>query len=142
MAYKDRQTEINEAIQAGNAAISALNDAERYLSSARTWGFIDMFGGGLLSGLIKHSKLDEAERCMNRARENVLRFRDELEDVSCCTDIAVNFDTFSRVIDLFCDNILVDFMIQDKIAKSLQSVRDARSQIGMAMQKLAYMSSY
>jgi hypothetical protein len=63
----DWNREIEEAIQAGKTALQALDDAERNISSARSFGVWDMLGGGFLSSMLKHSKMDEAQRCMERA---------------------------------------------------------------------------
>ena len=37
------------------------------LKSARGWGMIDLFGGGLLTDMVKHSKMNDASRCMEDA---------------------------------------------------------------------------
>lgn len=66
----DREKEIREAVQAGQRALISLNDAERYLDSAGGWGLWDMFGGGFLSSMIKHSKMDDAQRSMEKLNMN------------------------------------------------------------------------
>ena len=43
--------EIREAIDAADNALDHLRSARRYLDSAGNWGLLDMFGGGLISGL-------------------------------------------------------------------------------------------
>jgi hypothetical protein len=34
---------------------------------ARSFGVWDLLGGGFISSMMKHSKMDEAQRCMERA---------------------------------------------------------------------------
>jgi hypothetical protein len=59
MAYYDAERERQEAVRAGERALDSLRDAEHFLGSARLWGIVDLFGGGGLSGLLKHSKIHE-----------------------------------------------------------------------------------
>ena len=46
--------EIQEAIQAGVAALRALENAESDLSGAENWGIWDVAGGGILATFAKH----------------------------------------------------------------------------------------
>ena len=57
----DHAKEIREARAAGERALDCLYAARDQLSSARNWGVVDLLGGGLISGLMKHSKLENAE---------------------------------------------------------------------------------
>lgn len=66
---KDRNTEIREAIDAGNRALDALDEALGHLKTARGLGVWDMLGGGFLSSLLKHSKWTRPRRlCSRRSR--------------------------------------------------------------------------
>ena len=47
MGY-DIEKEKREAIEAGQRALSSLRTAEENLNSAKNWGLVDMFGGGIL----------------------------------------------------------------------------------------------
>ena len=55
MSY-DFEKERNEAILAGERALDSLRAARDELNSAGNWGIVDLLGGGLISGLVKHSK--------------------------------------------------------------------------------------
>ena len=88
--------EIVEAISAADNALNHLNSARRYLNSAGTWGLLDLFGGGSISGLLKHSKMSDAEREIENARFALQRFSKELRDVSGYSSIHINeFLTFA-----------------------------------------------
>lgn len=60
MTY-DLEKEKREAIAAGNRALNSLRAAQENLSSAKNWGLWDMFGGGFISTVVKHSKMDRAQ---------------------------------------------------------------------------------
>ncbi len=53
--------ELSEAIQAGEQALSRLETVRSSLSSATNWGMADMFGGGMLTTMVKHSAMDRAK---------------------------------------------------------------------------------
>ena len=67
MAY-DFYKETQEAISAGERALSSLRNAQNELSSAKNWGLFDMLGGGFVSTLVKHGKMDNAKRYMEQAK--------------------------------------------------------------------------
>ena len=67
MAY-DFEKERNEAIAAGERALTSLRAAREELRSAGNWGLVDLFGGGMISGLVKHSKMGNAQRYMEQAK--------------------------------------------------------------------------
>ena len=55
------ELQINKAINITDQLINCLDDAERQLSSARNWGFLDILGGGLITDIIKNSKLGKCK---------------------------------------------------------------------------------
>ena len=137
---KDKNTEIREAIDAGNRALSALEEAARHLQAARGLGLWDMLGGGFLSSLLKHSKMDDAQRAMNRAEQELRAFGRELADVQMSLDFQVNFDGMTQFFDMFCDNFFVDWMVQDQIVQAQEQVADARQRVWEAVQQLQFMT--
>lgn len=136
---KDKNTEIREAIDAGNRALSALEEASRHLQAARGLGLWDMLGGGFLSSLLKHSKMDDAQRAMNRAEQELRAFGRELADVQMYADIQLRFDSFTRFFDTFCDNFFVDWMVQSQILQAQDRVEEARQRVWEAVQQLQFL---
>lgn len=111
----DYQKECQEALDAGNRALNSLRNAKSCLDSARNWGIFDMLGGGLLSGLIKRSKIKDAQGLMNRARQDLKTFSRELDDVHMSGQLEVEINDFIGFADLLWDNFLIDWMMQDRI---------------------------
>ena len=52
----------------GEKALACLNRASKSLDSASGWGMLDIFGGGLISGLAKHHRIDEAQDALREAQ--------------------------------------------------------------------------
>lgn len=135
----DRDKEINEAIVAGERAINSLNDAEEFLSSAGGWGIWDMLGGGFISSMIKHSKMDDAQRSIERAQYELQNFSKELRDVQMNGAYQVNFDGFTKFIDVFCDNFFVDLMVQSKIREAQRNVAETKEKVKNIINQLKSM---
>jgi chromosome segregation ATPase len=58
--FNSDSKELQEAIQAGQAALNSLRQVSSELGSAANWGTWDMLGGGMISTMVKHSKIDSA----------------------------------------------------------------------------------
>lgn len=137
-ALRRQAKEIEEAIRAGRRADDSLTQVERSLDSAKGWGTWDMLGGGMIATAVKHSKMDEAEAGAQRAQRDLAAFRRELQDVSTSLGVTtVTVEGFMRFADYFFDGLIVDWAVQSKINRSLDSVKDARSQVGMLLSDLS-----
>lgn len=128
MAY-DLQIEKREAIAAGHRALDSLRAAQNDLNSAKNWGLFDMFGGGVISTMIKHSKMDTAKQNMDQAKYDLQNFSRELRDVSMSYNLEIETGDFLSFADWFFDSFFVDGMVQDRINK-------ARNQVAEAIQKV------
>lgn len=119
--------EINEAINAADDALYHLNRARKSLNSAGNWGMVDIFGGDLISGLVKHSKMGNAEREIEEAKLSLQRFSKELRDVSGYSSIHINdFLTFA---DFIFDGFLADIIVQSKISEAKRQCDKAIRQV-------------
>ncbi len=115
--------EIQEAVAAADNALVHLRSARKYLGSAGNWGLLDMFGGNLLTGIMKHSKIGNAEQEINNARYALQKFSRELRDVSGYSSVHINeFLTFA---DFFFDGFIVDILVQSKISEGKRQCDEA-----------------
>ncbi|MGY3717811.1 hypothetical protein ACWE42_20065 [Sutcliffiella cohnii] len=107
--------EYEEAIEAGNSTVLALNRALNELNSAKNWSTFDMFGGGIISTAMKHSRFDEAKRYIHQAQSRLRQFQEELLDIESHFD--ANFETGGLLTfaDYFFDGIIVDWIVHGKI---------------------------
>ena len=132
MNEKTRQ-EVREVREAGLNALDSLEKARKALDSARGWGVFDMLGGGMISSLIKHSKLGDAQRCIEQAQANLDEFRQELMDVDLPWVQADNFLSFA---DCFFDNFLADFMVQQRINEARRQLEEVCLRVEDALRRL------
>ena len=120
MSYYDntiynRSKEREEAIVAGEQALYSLREARNELNKARGWGIYDILGGGLISTFIKHSKVNKARDCIQRARYDLKNFSRELNDVADVSGCDFGVDGFWGFADYFFDDFISDLVVQSKI---------------------------
>ncbi|MBQ3967828.1 MAG: hypothetical protein II688_03990 [Lachnospiraceae bacterium] len=109
--------EIKEAINAADEALFHLRNASRELDKARGWGIWDIIGGGLLTNLIKHGKMRDAEYEIGCAKDALARFNKELRDVAGYSTIHI--DSFLTFADFFFDGLIADLLVQSKIRDAI-----------------------
>ena len=128
--------EICEAIQAGEAALTSMEKAREKLGSAKNWGLFDIFGGGVFSTFVKHSRMDDASSYMEDAKHSLAAFESELKDVSLSADLSIELGSFMRFADIFMDNVFVDVMVQSRINEAIIGLDQASDRIRSILAKL------
>ena len=137
LAYLDSQTrELQEAMAAGQDALGTTDQILESLNSAEGWGTWDLVGGGLLTDLMKHGHLDDAQDAVSHLQSQLRRFKTELADVTIRADFQVNIDGFLRMADYFFDGIFADWAVLDRIQNSQAQVQETRNQIGRVLDYL------
>lgn len=136
MSNEIMRNEIREAIEAGEQALASLKSAQEKLQSARNWGIADMLGGGFITDLFKHSKMDDAVTCMEDARKNLKIFQRELKDVKVPMDFRMEISGFLSFADFFFDGIVADYLVQSKIADAREQVDDAVVRVSSILREL------
>lgn len=121
-SFKVLDKELKEAVNAGEALIEVLEEAKKEFESAKSWGTLDMFGGGVMSSMIKRGHIENANRVLNEVQYLVKSFKKELNDVNVSLDMKYVSGDFSDMTDIFFDNFFSDIMVQDKINNALNNV--------------------
>lgn len=125
MAEEQMKQEIREAIGAGARALSSLRAAQEKLESARKWGIVDLLGGGFVSDLFKHSRMNEAAEYMETAKRDLQRFQKELGDVQVPLELRMEVGTFLSFADFFFDGLVADYLVQTRIKEAREQVEEA-----------------
>ena len=97
----DLEKEKREAVKAGERALASLKSAKSKLDEAKSWGVVDILGGGIVSSLIKRSKMDDANAYMEQAKRDLARFGKELRDVEDFKDLGIKTYGFFSFADWF-----------------------------------------
>ena len=128
--------QVNEALQLTNQLIDLVGDAEKKLTSARNWGFLDVLGGGFIVDLIKHSKLGSASQTMDQVNYLMQRLQTVLGSISIPNDYTMQVGGFATFADFFFDSGVVDIYMTAKIMNSLSEVRKLKNKLYKLKAKL------
>ncbi|MFV0634203.1 hypothetical protein [Demequina sp.] len=135
---EERQREITEAVDTLRGAIAALDRAQSTLSSAGGWSTYDtFFGGGLVTDMVKHSKINDATAAFADANRALERLSVELADLDVASVNGVEMSTTLGVFDVAFDNIISDWMVKDRISQAKASAEDIRRRLDTLGQELA-----
>ena len=126
--------ERQEAIDAGERALDSLYGVRKELESAGNWGLLDMFGGGMFTTFVKHCKMNDAQRYMERAKRDLAAFSRELADVS--ETLNINSGDFLTFADYFFDGFVADMMVQSRIRDAQRQVDDAIYRVESILSRL------
>lgn len=118
--------QVNKALSLTDQLISCLDEAERQLSSARNWGFLDVLGGGFFVDLIKHSKLNNAKATMDKVSYLMGELQRVMGGIAIPSDYRMEIGGFATFADFFFDGGIVDIYMTAKIMSSLSEVRKLR----------------
>lgn len=128
--------EITEAATAGDQAVSGLEQVIKSLESAQSWGTWDLIGGGFLSTVVKHSRIDNARGSIHEVQIQMSRFKRELADVQQRVDLHIDIGEFESFADFFFDGLIIDWIVQSKIVDSLERCKQAKKKIAAALNEL------
>ncbi|WP_274309920.1 hypothetical protein [Solibacillus daqui] len=136
---KQLTKEIQEAIDAGNTALSALTDAGYALHEADSYSTWDTFlGGGFIATAMKHEKLETTNSYIHTAQMALQRFSNELLDVKDMRDdtIEIGMDGFVKFTDFFFDNIFTDWSIHSKITTAMNQISRVQDDVANTLREL------
>ena len=134
---QDRKKEIDEAIEAGRKALQALDEAAEKLGSAKRWGIWDIVGGGLISSLVKHSRIDDARELLQQARNELESFSDELDDIQeNLPEFDLEISDLVSTFDIVFDNVFADILVQEKVEETAREVDKIRTRVKDAVDRL------
>ena len=128
--------EMKEAMDTGERALATLRSAQEKLNSASNWGLFDMFGGGLLSTVMKRSKMTDAQNLIEAAKMDLRRFQKELKDVNVPLDLRIEVGSFLSFADFFFDGFVADYLVQSKISDAKEQVSDAIFRVEQILREL------
>lgn len=133
---RERYRELQEAIEAGNRALDHVRSVKKYLEEAKDLGHWDMAGGGLIVSMMKHDKIQDAQRGMEHLQIALGRFCTELKDVEIETDLSLNIGEFLYIADFIFDGFFVDWEVQNKINDARNRISALEGQIVLICRQL------
>ena len=135
-----RSREIDEALAAGARAEQLALEVLESLSSASTWGLVDMVSDSFFSDMIKYSHIDEAQSRIEALQAQLRRFGTELRDVDGSgMGLNIQIDGFLTFADYFFDNFFVDMAVNSRIDRAAQEAEAVLARIRSTLANLEAM---
>lgn len=132
----DRLKELQEAKVAAQHVILRINNAVKSLENAKSWGWVDVFGGGLLTSLFKRDNIRHANDDIREISQSLHRLNQELEDVNMTLPLEMSDTLSDTVFDVWFDNIFTDMFVQDEISNKLAEIKRFRSELVSLIERL------
>ncbi len=117
--------EMNQAMEAADAARQALSVVEDKLGSASGWNTYDtFFGGGMLATAMEHSRLDDAAAAASEADRRMAGLRTDLTELDQVAETSpmITLSSATKFVDLWFNNIFTDLAVRDRIQQGQQNV--------------------
>ena len=126
MTTRNDYDDIEMTIDIANDAIMHLENAREKLGSARNWGFIDIFGGGMFSSIFKHNHIRDAQIDLERVRIAMEQLSSRLNYYgNMGEELDINIDDFMGMFDIIFDNPIIDIFMQSKISNMRKRIDEA-----------------
>jgi hypothetical protein len=126
--------EIDEALEHGGRARSALTQVMALLDEARSWSAIDLVGGaGLRATQMRHAKIDAARQQLVTVQTALGDFRRELQDVALRTEAEFEIGALSSFAGTFFDSLVSVWSVQARINNACGCVRETMRQLDAAL---------
>jgi hypothetical protein len=132
-----QRRETYEALEAAKQYQEWLLLLINQLQRAQNWGTWDLMGGGMLASVAKHNHLTDARETISGLRHQAKKLKKELADLNRTLYMDIEVTAFDRFVDVFFDNLISHWMIQQQISHSLGSVETVRYQLHELIMKLA-----
>lgn len=104
-----------DAVKCAEYALNHLYNARDLLNKAKNWGWVDIFGGGLLVTVAKRNRIEEAQNEMTQARRYINRLLSMMNEGSKVSFTRIESGGFLQFTDFIIDNLISDIMVQNRI---------------------------
>ncbi len=124
--------EIEEAMGVGRSANHLLEQVVIKLNQAVNWGQWDMAGRrGQMTSHMKHRQIDMAKDLAYKAKISLTQFEKELRDIYGPENfgLTVRIPSFSSFTDIFFDNLITDWIVQQKIQNTRTGVVSVKDKV-------------
>lgn len=105
-------------------------DAEKRLSHARNWSFIDVLGGGFFVDIFKYLNIGRAKNSMDEADRLLRELSCILGGMEIPVDYRMQLGGFATFADFVFDGFIIsDVYMAGKILSSLEQVRELKKRL-------------
>ncbi|MEM9547757.1 MAG: hypothetical protein AAGA77_17375 [Bacteroidota bacterium] len=131
--------ELGEAKLAGNRTLESLDIVYKNMKKAKDWGNWDMVqnDGRRHTKSMKHNAIDRAMHEVSRSKLLLRTFNKELRDVGYSNQrLALQVSNIDRFPGMIFDNLISDWIIQNKIKSVLSTVGNLMDDVQLTVQSI------
>lgn len=125
---RSQETELDEAITAGTAALRTANDVVVSLKHTADWSNI-VGGKGFLADVAKHETLDDAQRQAEELQVQLQQFNREVADLDCRQELQGSMENLLKFSQVFLESLLSGDAAQEQIRDAISQVDHTRDHI-------------
>ena len=143
MDYND--TDLKGALDNCEKALFYLHSALNELNRAYGWGVADILGGALFISLAKRKKMENADKDLLLAKNNINRMLRAFHSTNTIESVEFMPGGFLSTTDFLFDNFVSDIMVQEKIRNARASVNETIAKLEKIKESLMarmYRNSY
>ncbi|MEO6132250.1 MAG: hypothetical protein ABIQ02_10410 [Saprospiraceae bacterium] len=132
------EVEVNQALSSGDHASELVRKTEYYLREGQLSDSDYKQGRRYHSSIVNYEAVDHARDMAYQAKQALIKFGNEFRDVYSDQpfQVSMEIEELGRFAEFFINNLITDWIIKQKISKSLTSVCNARSQLEQLIQQL------
>ena len=135
---KKYEVELKEAFSMGSQTMSSLEKVHSQLKNAKDWGSRDMMSGnGRYAKSMKHGAIDRAMNEISRTKLLLHNFNRELTDIGYSNQrLGLQVENIARFPGVIFDNLISDWIVQNKIKGVLSTVSNLMDDVHLIMQSI------
>lgn len=132
------EVEVNQALSAGNHATELVRKTEYYLREGQHADPNNQWGSRYRGSIVNYQAVDYARDIAYQAKQALIKFGNEYRDVYSDQpfQVSMEIEEFGRFAEFFINNLITDWIVKQKLSKSLSSVINARRQLEPLVQRL------
>lgn len=136
-------TQIDEVRNSGKIAAKKLSMASLALQEAKNWGNWDMMHKRhRMSDYYKHSAIDDAKQFAFEAKRALISYERDLDELGIHLNThQLDISSLSSFLDIFFDNLITDWIFQQKIKKTLSNLNLVIKDVKNSLRKLESMQN-
>ena len=131
--------ELGEATMLGERTLQSLEVIFTHMKKAKDWGNWDMVQGrgGRYQKSMKYNAIDRAMNEVSRSKLLLRNFNKELSDIGYSNQrLALQIENIARFPGIIFDNLISDWIVQNKIKSVLSTVGNLMDEIQLIMKSL------
>lgn len=131
----DKKRRILEAIAECDNAMDTIDDALKQLNSAKNWGRIDLFGGGVVSSLAKNRKVGKSDKKIKELEKSMRRLEDEIGSIGKSLSYKKT-GMITKYLDIAHDHFIWDWKSQSHIKKNIKTLKNLKKDLEYVREEL------